>query len=271
MTAGGDFVPGDPNELEGPNYPKLFGLTLTPTVSGVLVALLGLGAAIWLWVSVVQPTLERNRELKQDVAAKQQQLENQAETQQRIEEARAELAEAQQLQAEVLSLFATERSLDTLLLDVNERVQSANAGVQNPDRRAVLARFNLDPEASGVVNDSAYGEAVNNKLERRVYNVSIQGTFPQVVSIVRSIERLQPLLVVSNLNSQLDPSAQRLVINGQGQAVSTAQPEPRITTNFRLEALVPTGEAAAPDASPEASPETEPEAGQVETAPSPAP
>jgi type IV pilus assembly protein PilO len=267
MTAGGDFVPGDPNELEGPSYPKLFGLTLTPTVSGALVALLGLGAAIWLWVSVVQPTLERNRELKQDVAAKQQQLENQAETQQRIEEARAELAEAQQLQAEVLSLFATERSLDTLLLDVNERVQSANAGVQNPDRRAVLARFNLDPEASGVVDDSAYGEAVNNKLERRVYNVSIQGSFPQVVSIIRSIERLQPLLVVSNLNSQLDPSAQRLVINGQGQAVSTAQPEPRITTNFRLEALVPVGETAA--ATPEVEQEASPEEAQVEPSPSP--
>ncbi|WAL62217.1 GspMb/PilO family protein [Thermocoleostomius sinensis] len=269
MTAGGDFVPGNPNELEEPNYPKLFGLTLTPTVGGVLVALLGLGAAIWLWISVVQPTLERNRELRQDVTAKQQQLENQAETQQRIEEARTELAEAQQLQAEVLSLFATERSLDTLLLDVNERVQSANAGVQNPDRRATLARFNLDPDASGVVNDNTYGEAVNNKLERRVYNVSIQGSFPQVVSIIRSIERLQPLLVVSNLNSQLDPSAQRLVINGQGQAVSTAQPEPRITTNFRLEALVPTG--ATSDANQAASPEAESEAEPAETPPSPAP
>ena len=106
---------------------------------------------------------------------------------------------------------------------------------------------------------------MNNKLERRVYNVSVQGSFPQVVSIIRSIERLQPLLVVSNLNSQLDPSAQRLVIDGQGRAVSTAQPEPRINTTFRLEALVPTGEDAttAADASQDA--------GEGEASPSPAP
>jgi type IV pilus assembly protein PilO len=262
MTAGDEFMTsGDPDQLEPPNYPKVFGIALTPTISGVLLTLLGLAGAIWLWLNLVQPALERNQELKQDVAAKQQQLENQADIQQQLEAARTELVEAQQLQTEVLSLFASDRSLDTLLLDVNERVQSANAGIQSPARRAVLARFDLDPESSGIISDGTYGEAVNNKLERRVYNVSIQGSFPQVVSIIRSIERLQPLLVVSNFNSQLDPSTQRLVLNGEGQAVPTAQPEPRITTTFRLDALLPTGlSSSVPDEdAPEAFPDSLPE------------
>lgn len=261
MTAGGDFIPtNDPNEVEDPSYPKLFGLSLTPVVIGTILALLGLGAAIWLWLNVVQPAMQRNQELKQDIATKEQEIANQEETQQQIEQARVRLVEAQQLQSEVLSLFATDRSVDTLLLDVNERVQSANAGIQSADRRAVLARFDLNAGESGLVTDGSYGDAVNNKLERRVYDVSIEGSFPQVVSIIRSIERLQPLLVVSNLNSRLDPATQRLVLDNQGRV--TNQPETRITTTFQLEALVPTDEATAPaaeattpdPAAPEASP-----------------
>lgn len=258
MTASGDFIPThDPNEAEEPTYPKLFGLSLTPIVLGAVAALVGLGVALWLWLNVVQPAAQRNQELKQDIATKEQEIANQAETQQQIEQAQARLTEAQQLQGEVLSLFATDRSVDTLLLDVNERVQSANAGIRDPDRRAELAKFDLNATASGVVTDGAYGEAVNNRLERRVYDVSVRGTFPQVVSIIRSIERLQPLLVVSNLNSQLDPTTQKLVFNDQGRV--TSQPETRITTTFQLAALVPTEQATAPaEAAPAASPEASP-------------
>jgi type IV pilus assembly protein PilO len=125
-------------------------------------------------------------------------------------------------------------------------VQSANAGIQDPDRRAVLAKFDLNAGDSGLVTDGTYGDAVNNRLERRVYDVSIRGSFPQVVSIIRSIERLQPLLVVSNLNSQLDPATQRLVLDNQGRVA--AQPETRIITTFQLAALVPTEQATAPEA-----------------------
>ncbi|GAB4381943.1 MAG: hypothetical protein Kow00121_41450 [Elainellaceae cyanobacterium] len=259
MTAG-DFIPGDPNNTEEPSYPKLFGVSLTPTVLGILAAVLGLIGAIWLWLNVVQPAAQQNQQLRQDVEAKRQQLQNQEETQQQIEAARARLVDAQQLQAEVLSLFATDRSIDTLLLDVNERVQSANSGIQDPNRRAALARFDLNEEASGVITDSSYGEAVNNNLERRVYDVEVQGSFPQVVSIIRSIERLQPLLVVRNLNSELDTSTQRLVLDNQGRVVPTGQPETRITTSFQLAALVPIDQEEPADT-----------AGQGEASPSPSP
>ncbi|WP_416672808.1 pilus assembly protein PilO [Egbenema bharatensis] len=244
MTAGGDFIPtGDPNEFEEPSYPKLFGLSLTPTVSGILLALLGLGAAIWLWSAVVQPSLQRNQELRTDVATKRQQLIDQEETQRQIQEAQNRLTEAEQLQSDVLGLFATQRSLDTLLLDVNERVQSANAGIQDPARRANLVRFDLNSSESGVVTDGSYGSTVDGRLRRQVYDVEIEGTFPQVVSIVRSIERLQPLLVVGDLTSQLDTTTQRLVLNPDGQ-VAAGQPEPRINAAFQLAALVPVEQTA---------------------------
>ncbi|NJO42590.1 MAG: pilus assembly protein PilO [Cyanobacteria bacterium CRU_2_1] len=257
MTAGGDFIPsGDGNELE-PSYPKLFGLTLTPTVSGILIALLGLGGAIWLWFNFVQSKLVENQQLNQEIQDKEQQIANQADTQRQIADARERLQEARQLNADVLSLFATDRSLDTLLLDVNERVQSANAGVQNPDLRANLSQFDLNDERSGVITDSSYGSALNNKLEQRVYDVEVEGSFPQTVSIIRSIERLQPLLVVSDLNSTLDTSTQEIVLDAQGRIVPGGQPETRITTSFQLSAIVPvqsTSPSALEGASPTPSP-----------------
>lgn len=259
MTAG-DFIPSDGNETAGPSYPSLFGLTLTPAVSGVLIAVLGLGGALWLWFNVVQGALQQNQQLRQDVADKQQQLLNQTETQRQIEEAQTRLADARQLQSEVLSLFATESSLDTLLLDVNERIQSANAGIQDPDRRAALSQFDLNEELSGPITDSSFGSTVDNRLRRQVYDVEVEGSFPQVVSIIRSIERLQPLLVVSGLTSELDTSTQRLVLDSQGRIVPAGQPETRITTSFQLSALVPVEPVEQPPAAvqPEASPSPSP-------------
>ncbi|HEY9699802.1 MAG TPA: hypothetical protein V6D10_21255 [Trichocoleus sp.] len=239
MTVGGDFIPTDDRDLEGPSYPKIFGLSLTPTVAGIALALAGAVGAYLLWANLAQPQLDRNQQLKTDIASKQQQLEGQGNPQQQLAQARERLRTSRQLQADVLSLFASEDSLDTLLLDVNERVQAVNAGIQDPTRRASLSRFDFDPKASGLITDSSLGPSVNNQLERRVYNVAIVGSFPQAQSIIRNIERLQPLLVVSNFKSDLDQSTQRIVLDPRGRLVPAGQPETQITTTFRLEALVP--------------------------------
>ncbi|WP_088890136.1 pilus assembly protein PilO [Leptolyngbya ohadii] len=254
MTVGGDFIPTGERELEGPSYPKVFGVSLTPTVGGIALAVAGAVGAFLLWSNLVQPTLDRNQQLQSEIAAKEQELAGLGDAQQQITQARERLRSAQQLQADVLGLFATEESLDTLLLDVNERVQSVNAGIQDPERRARLSRFDFVPAASGPVTDGSLGSAVNNQLERRVYDVEIQGSFPQTQSIVRNIERLQPLLVVNNLKSTLDQSTQRIVLTPQGQVVPAGQPETRVTTTFRLEALKPVDSPGAAAATPPAAP-----------------
>lgn len=254
MTIGGDFIPVGDGQDEAPDYPKVFGISITPTVGAILLILLGALGAYLLWTNLVQGTLQRNQELKADIAAKEQQLANQADTQKQIADARARLQSAQQLQADVRSLFASEESLDTLLLDINERVQSVNAGITDPAKRATLSRFDLNEEASGVITDSSLGTEVNNKLERRVYDVEIRGTFPQTQSIIRNIERLQPLLVVSEFNSDLDQSTQRIVLDNRGRLAPAGQPDTQITTAFRLSALVPVDTAGASTPEPAASP-----------------
>ncbi|MBF2001060.1 MAG: pilus assembly protein PilO [Synechococcales cyanobacterium M58_A2018_015] len=252
MTIGGDFVPaGNSRELAGPTYPKVFGITITPTVGAILLALLGVAGAYVLWTNLVQGTLQRNRELKQDIAAKEAQLRDPEAMQQQIAEAKTRLQEAQQLQADVRSLFASESSMDTLLLDINERVQAVNAGITDPARRATLSKFELNQEASGPVTDGSLGAEVNNKLERRVYDVEIQGTFPQTQSIIRNIERLQPLLVVSEFDSTLDRASQKIVLDGEGRLDPGRQPDPRVITAFQLAALVPVDSPAPPPAVPD--------------------
>jgi type IV pilus assembly protein PilO len=237
MTMGGDFMPVE--EQEAPGHPKLFGLTITPLVGAL--ALIGVGAlmAYLLWSNLVQGTLDRNQELKTDIAAKEEQLKNQGDAQKQIAEAKQKLQTAKQLQGDVRSLFATEDSLNTLLLDVNERVQSVNAGVTDPAKRADLAQFDLNTEASGVISDSSLGGEVNGKLERQVYDVQIKGSFPQTQSIIRNIERLQPLLVVSDLTSTLDLETQKIVLDEKGRIAPTGQPNTRISTAFKLSALLP--------------------------------
>jgi type IV pilus assembly protein PilO len=271
MTVGGDFIPsGNGDDTE---FPKLFGLTLTPTVNGVLVALVGVVGAFFLWTNLVSPEVARNKELKADIANKESQRMNQAQFKQQMEDARVRLKDAEQLRADVLSLFATKKSVDTLLLDVNERVQSVNAGIQDPEKRATLSKFDLDATASGPVVDSSLGAEVNNRLERRVYLVELKGTYPQTQSIIRNIERLQPLLVVSNFKADLDSSTQEVMFDNQGRIAASGQPETRITTAFQLSALVPMGqEEAEPTASPGASPTPSPGASpSSSTSPSPKP
>jgi type IV pilus assembly protein PilO len=252
MTISGDFIPVEGREAEAPAYPKVFGLTITPTVGAILLTLLGALGAYLLWANIVQYTVQRNQELKADIASKEQQLINQDEAQRQIADAKAELQQAQQLQADVRSLFATEDSLNTLLLDINERVQSVNAGITDPAKRATLSKFDLNAEESGPITDSSLGSEVNNKLERRVYDVEIKGSFPQTQSIIRNIERLQPLLVVTDFQSDLDQSTQKIVLDNRGRLAPSGQPDTQITTSFKLSALVPaeTAQTAAPAASP---------------------
>ena len=248
MTASGDFIPTGEGNLEGPTYPKLFGITLTPMIIGVLIALLGALGAYLLWSNFVQPTLDKNQQLRQEIADKEQQLSAQQETQKRIDEARVKLQQAKQLQADVLGLFASEQSVSTLLLDVNERVNAVNAGIQDPAKRATLSKFAVNGDKSGVITDSSLGVAVNNRLQRAVYQVELKGSFPQTASIIRNIERLQPLLIISEFKS--DTSEHKLILDTQGRLIPANQPDTRITTSFRMDALVPVkNQSAAPSSS----------------------
>lgn len=236
MTISDDFIPEESDLTPAaPTYPTAFGIKLTPAVGGVAVALLGLLGSIYLVLNLLLPTWQKYQELRASRNEKQALVTQKQAVLQQTEQIRAQLAQAKVQNSQVLSLFANERSLDTLLLDLNRVVESGNAQLPQGYPRAKLKRFVPVSQAPEIITDGSLGAEVNGKLKRQVVNVELDGTFEQTQSIIRNIERLQPLLIVRDYQSALAQAAG----NQQG-AVTIRRSGPNvITTSFQLQALMP--------------------------------
>jgi type IV pilus assembly protein PilO len=231
MTISGDFVPSDGRDFGSePAYPTVFGISLTPTVSGALIAVLGVGAAAYLLLNQVQPAWNQYQSLQAEAEQKETQIQQRGNIQKKIDDANKNLAQAQQRRTEVYSLFADEKTLDTLLLDLNRLVNA---------RKAKLSSFVPAPEPATVITDSSLGATVNGKLKRKEITVNLEGNYEQTQSIMRSVERLQPLLLVKSFNSQLDQSTQKITVDRRGRLIPVGRPETNLKTSFKLQALLP--------------------------------
>jgi type IV pilus assembly protein PilO len=242
MTITEDFIPEETIDYQpvAPSYPKAFGVTLTPGVSGVLIALLGLAGSVYLAINLLMPTWQRHQELQASRDEKNALVEQKQLAIQQTEQVRAELAQVRQQNAQVLTLFADERTLDTLLLDLNRVVESGNAQLPQNSPRAKLKRFVPINQSPEIVSDGTLGAAVNGKLKRQAVNVELEGTFEQTQAIIRNVERLQPLLIVKDYQSSLAQTGNQPGVIHSGGAV--------ITTSFQLEALMPASPAEAASA-----------------------
>lgn len=159
-----------------------------------------------------------------------------------------ELAQAKQQRQQVLALFADEKTLDTMLLDLNRLVEGGNAKTPLNAVRAKLQKFVPAIQKPEPVTDGSLGPAVDGKLKRSSVNIEIIGTYEQTQSIIRNIERLQPLLIVKDYQSTL---ANVQATDRSGKPIRRLGPAP-ITTSFQLQALMPLSpeDAAAAQAAP---------------------
>jgi type IV pilus assembly protein PilO len=232
MTFSDDFITvGEGQELQGSadNYPTLFGIKLTPQISGILIALALGGVAVYVANSYVMPVWQKYGELTAERDLKQSQVDQKQANIKQGEKLKTDLAQAKQQQTEILSLFANEKTLDTLLLDINRLVESGNASTSGVISK--LQKFEPANQSAEIINDSSFGAEVNGKLKRRIINISLAGNYEQTQSILRNMERLQPLLIVNDYTSALqqdpvDPTTGRL-------------PPASINTAFKLQALIP--------------------------------
>lgn len=264
MTLSGDFIPAEDDLYDEPQNPVVFGIELTPKVLGVLAALAGIGLAIFLFQRFVQPVRLSNQTLRAEIAEKEQQLATQAE---RLEEI-AKLEEERELaliqRRNVYSLFADESSMDTLLLDINQRIKNSNASIaaaRNQIKSRGIPPIVIEaqlrsfvPNGEVVVEDGSLGEDVNGKLKRQTYSVEFAGDFAQTQSILGNIERLEPLLLIRDFSLAASETVTETVLNGQGQVIG--QPKERISSTFNVDALIPTGD---PNVPPEIAPPPAPE------------
>lgn len=233
MTFADDFA------LEGglgekPEYPTLFGISMTPTVGGVLCAVAGLAGAVALGWYVVKPAWDNLNAKEEELTAIQGQIDGLQAAQQEINQLAIEQQQLNAQKNEILSLFASEDKLDTYLYDLGSQVE---------ERQGQLVRFEPTGGDQGVpaqptlVADGSWGEAANGLLKTKQFNVSIEGTFDQTQSILRSIEALQLLSVVKNFDSQVTEEQVLLYDPAKTQFAPLAKP--KLTTTFTLETLVP--------------------------------
>lgn len=245
MTYTDDFNPDQGQDTtESSPYPSLFGIAFTPIISGAIFAILGVGAAAYLLVSQVQPAWENYQKVNNSLEEGKQKIKEQEAKLQQIEKAKEKLETTKKQQTSVLALFGSDQNLDTLLLDLNRQIDARKAKLRSytPLKLAATSAVKgaLPPiKGAEIVQDGSLGTEVNGKLKRRTFKLEFQGTIDQTQSSLRSIERLQSLLIIKDFKSRIDKKGQVIEINEKGKVEAKEQPKTNIETSFRLQILSP--------------------------------
>ncbi|MFQ4146930.1 pilus assembly protein PilO [Chlorogloeopsis sp. ULAP02] len=228
-------------------FPVVFGITFTPKIIGIVVGVLGIAGALFMVLNLVMPAWESFQQQQAKQNDLQGQVEQKKSTIKQMDKVKQEQIEAKQQQIQVLALFADEKTLDTLLIDLNRLIEAGNGKLAFNAVRAKLRRFTPAANKPEPITDNSLGPGVNGKLKRSSISIDIVGTYEQTQSILRNIERLQPLLVVKDYQSSLAPEA----APERDKALRRIGPA-AISTSFQLQALMPLNpeEVAAAQAAP---------------------
>ncbi len=234
MTVSEDFnFVESEEELEESNFPIVFGITFTPKILGILAGVLGIAGAAYMLLNMVMPAWDKFQEQGAKVNDIQGQIDQKKASIGQIGEVKNQLASAQKQKIQVLKLFSDEKTLDTLLLDLNRIVESSNSKTSANFVRSQLKRFVPVNQKAEIIKDDSYGPLVTGKLKQSSVTIDIVGTFEQTQSILRNIERLQPLLIVKNYRSRGENK-----VKEKDDKLSLLRP-PTINTSFQLQVLMP--------------------------------
>jgi type IV pilus assembly protein PilO len=227
MTYADDFL-DEEKGLEG-DYPSAFGITFTPMVTGIALTVAGIVGAVYIYMNTATPARKAYQEVKTQLDEKQAQLDQMNETDfpQRMAQLKADEAEQKALKSRVIAMFTNQNDLDTLLLDINSFV-SANQGK--------LVKYAPNAEIA-IIEDSSLGANVNGKLKRQTLAIDLEGTYNQTQAILQDIERLQPLLMIQNYNSQISQEPTATLASNRREIVS--QNAAILTTSLQIDAILP--------------------------------
>lgn len=206
-------------------YPEVFGITFTPKVLGVTIALGGLLVAGFLAWSQVRPVWNEVNQLNQQKEEKQAQLDQISSNQldNIIAQRKAELKEAENLKEDVINLFANEENLETLLLDISNFANLSNIAMKS---------YSPAAEKAPLADDSL-GTLATNNVQVKNYQLQLEGTFSQLQLFLQDLERLQPLLVIKDLNATRVGEPIYLFENDQLSSVD----EPTLNTTLTVQAV----------------------------------
>ncbi len=226
MTFSGDFL--DEEGLEE-DYPSAFGITFTPIVSGIALAIVGIVGAGYIFMNMVAPAQEGYKSTEKQKAEKLAQL-NQVKGQdypKKIANLQSELEAEIVLKSRVISMFTNQDDLETLLIDFSNFI-GANQGV--------LVRYSPDKDIT-IIDDNYLGESVKGKLKKKGISIQFKGTFSQTQAIINNLERLQPLLIIKNYESKVTDNPTAVLTSNRRKLVPK---NPAIlTTDLKIDAILP--------------------------------
>lgn len=227
FTTSDEFDPQDEGFGAEANYPTAFGITFTPKVSGIAIGVTGFLISVYLFSTQVMPVLGELSTLNQQKEEKQNQLNqlNSNQLEQILAKKQGELQEIKDLKEDVIQFFAQSQNLQTLLLDINNFANLSNI---------TLNSYVPTGEKEKVADDS-FGTLANNNLQVQTYNLDLEGGFSQLQFFLQDLERLQPLLVIQNLNTSIIEPPVYLLENNSLSVVE----EPKLKTTLTLKAVFP--------------------------------
>ncbi len=246
----------------GAGYPTAFGITFTPKITGIALGVVGLVGAGYVLFSFFLPAWDEYQKLKADETTKQQQVDQQKSGQldRKLIDAEFRLKQTESRKAQVLALYANPNDLKTLLFDLNKLFKARNV---------TLESFLPQGDPVAVIDDSL-GPTVKNKLKRQSFQVAFEGKFGDTHNLIRDLERLQPLIMIKNLKTDLTkPNFEVTVVKEKNQTKVISEKNDGLKTSMTLEVLIPlTPEEIAALTPPPPPPGTTPD-GKAAPAPSP--
>lgn len=242
MVVANEWNPELEEQEEEGGGPKLFGISLKdPRFIGGVIGVVGIGIAGFLGYNQLKPAIEKSAELRGEIETAKVQIKEQQKQIKERPKAEAEMVKAEQQREDVTSLFASEKTMKTLLYDINKLIDQINSGITDEEQQAKMTKFEPVESKDGnyIVKDSSLGPLVNGKLKRREFKVEFEGSYPQTRAFMIALERMQTLLVVKNLRTRLDQGNQVIEVEWkQNRFVPVSQPESRLTTSFDMHALL---------------------------------
>jgi type IV pilus assembly protein PilO len=234
----------------------------------------------------ILPLMQEVETVREQVQANEERLVQKDQIEAELKQAKAELVKVNRQKDQVMALFAKEKDLNTVLFDINQLIERNNSGIE-AERQAKLGncpayirqqytnkalRQNFEetnfkgpmiaeaklktfkPDENGiqvisdVSKDPYLKPALVGKLRRQTIDVAFQGNFKQAQSIFRTIERLQPLLIIKDLKvvrgggttSGNDSNGRYYETSpGKYEFLPGCQPDAVTTTTFKMDALLP--------------------------------
>ena len=231
MTFADDFATEE--QSLGEDYPSAFGITFTPMIMGVAIAVAGLALAGYGYINYVKPAQEK----LEQASVKKQEIQGQldkirtGDLQLKLAQLQSDLAERKVLKSRVLSMFTSQQDLETLLIDIDNFI-SAN--------QANLIQYQPDSNIS-TVSDASLGSEVQGKLKRKGISLTIEGTFTETKQILQDLERLQPLLMIQSISSTVDEQPTAILTSNNTEITPKKQAE--LKTQIKLDAILPSSQS----------------------------